>query len=253
MPQRYLLHDIQAGQLTVFVSVRRWFQRFHLANIYLALAGNNEVDATLSYRRSDETVEGARPRRRFINKHRPWFHLAEKPGADGRRDIGGRFFSNTKSNRRPPSARIRRRSARPAVAQRTENVPLLNKSRSLRARWLKNPSGQCSMRIIHFLRPKSPPFGRQGVLETIHSAKRRLLFNAGDAAVHGSTLTNRADTVHPYSLATGTICFTKKDHKPTMHDFASADADHDSCAWKYPASNEVGNSLSGLPSLSSLP
>jgi hypothetical protein len=180
---RYRFNDIQAGNSAVFVSATG-FQRFNLANIYLGIGRNNEVDATMNIGAANETVE-VQASTPVINTESSMVStLAEKQGSEAEGKSAGDFFEYKIKQKTTIG---KNQSALVPILQahiEAEKVTLWNEeSAPLRALWIKNTTGQMldagSFNVL-----EAETFAGEGVLEPIHPDERRLLSFAGDAAVH---------------------------------------------------------------------
>ncbi len=178
----YRFDDIQAGNSALFVTATG-FQRFNLANIYLGIGRNNEIDATLNLGTSNETVE-VRAEAATVQTDSAMVSTVEKQGAEAEGKSAGDFFEYKIKQKITIG---KNQSALVPILQahiEAEKVTLWNpESAPLRALWIKNTSGQVldagSFNVL-----ESETFAGEGVLETIHPDERRLLSYAGDAAIH---------------------------------------------------------------------
>jgi hypothetical protein len=222
---RYRFNDIQAGNSAVFVSATG-FQRFNLANIYLGIGRNNEVDATLNIGSSNETVE-VQASTPVINASSSMVSvLAEKQGAEAEGKSAGDFFEYKIKQKTTIG---KNQSALVPIMQahiEAEKVTLWNEeSAPLRALWIKNTSGQMldagSFNVL-----EAETFAGEGVLEAIHPGERRLLSYAGDAAVHVKYSDESSEK--PFSrirIAKGAMLLTKEEHKTNKFTIRNADAE----------------------------
>jgi hypothetical protein len=243
---RYRFNDIQAGNSAVFVNATG-FQRFNLANIYLGIGRNNEIDATLNLGTSSETVEVRGETPTVETSSASVSSLAEKQGAEAEGKSAGDFFEY-KINQKITIGK--NQSALVPILQAhidAEKVTLWNaESAPLRALWIKNTSGQVldagSFNVL-----EAETFAGEGVLETIHPDERRLLSYAGDAAVHVKYTDESSEK--PFSrirIAKGIMLMTKEEHKTNKFTIRNADTEPRQVVVEYPA--EEGWKLSpGTP------
>jgi Carboxypeptidase regulatory-like domain len=243
---RYRFNDIQAGNSAVFVAATG-FQRFNLANIYLGIGRNNEVDATLNVGAANETVE-VQASTPVINTESSMVStLAEKQGAEAEGKSAGDFFEYKIKQKTTIG---KNQSALVPILQahiEAEKVTLWNEeSAPLRALWIKNTSGQMldagSFNVL-----EAETFAGEGVLETIHPDERRLLSYAGDAAVHVKY--SDESNEKPFSrirIAKGTMLLTKEEHKTNKFTIRNADTDSRQVIVEYPT-EEGWKLASGTP------
>jgi hypothetical protein len=243
---RYRFNDIQAGNSAVFVNATG-FQRFNLANIYLGIGRNNEIDATLNLGTSSETVEVRGETPTVETSSASVSSLAEKQGAEAEGKSAGDFFEYKIKQKITIG---KNQSALVPILQAhidAEKVTLWNaESAPLRALWIKNTSGQVldagSFNVL-----EAETFVGEGVLETIHPDERRLLSYAGDAAVHVKYTDESSEK--PFSrirIAKGIMLMTKEEHKTNKFTIRNADTEPRQVVVEYPA--EEGWKLSqGTP------
>ena len=231
---RYRFADIQAGNSAVFVTATG-FQRFNLANIYLGIGRNNEIDATLNVGAANETVEVQASTPTVNTESSMVSTLAEKQGAEAEGKSAGDFFEY-KINQKITIGK--NQSALVPILQahiEAEKVTLWNPdSAPLRALWIKNTSGQVldagSFNVL-----ESETFAGEGVLETIHPDERRLLSYAGDAAVHVKY--SDESNAKPFSrvrIVKGTMLLTQEEHKINHFTIRNADTDSRQIILEYP-------------------
>ncbi len=232
---RYRFNDIQAGNSAVFVSAPG-FQRFNLANIYLGIGRNNEVDATLNVGMSNETVEVQASTPTVQSESSEIVSTVEKQGAEAEGKSAGDFFEYKIKQKTTIG---KNQSALVPILQahiEAEKVTLWNQqSAPLRALWIKNTSGQMldagSFNVL-----EAETFAGEGVLEPIHPDERRLLSYAGDAAVHVKYSDESSEK--PFSrirIAKGIMLLTKEEHKTNKFTIRNADAEHRQVIVEYPA------------------
>ncbi len=243
---RYRFNDLQAGNSAVFVNATG-FQRFNVANIYLGIGRNNEIDATMNVGAAAETVEvqGTAP---TLNAETSMSAVAvEKQGAEAEGKSAGDFFEYKIKQKITIG---KNQSALVPILQahiEAEKVTLWNaESAPLRALWIKNTSGQLldagSFNVL-----EAEAFAGEGVLETIHPDERRLLSYAADSAVHVKYSDESSE--EPFSrvrIAKGAMLMTKEEHKTNKFTIRNADTEPRQVVVEYPA--EEGWKLSpGAP------
>jgi hypothetical protein len=243
---RYRFNDIQAGNSAVFVNATG-FQRFNLANIYLGIGRNNEIDATLNLGTSTETVEVQGQASTLNTESSELSSTVEKQGSEAEGKSAGDFFEYKIKQKITIGTN---QSALVPILQahiEAEKVTLWNaESAPLRALWIKNTSGQVldagSFNVL-----EAETFAGEGVLETIHPDERRLLSYAGDAAVHVKY--SQESSEKPFSrirIAKGIMLMTKEEHKTNKFTIRNADIEPRQVVVEYPA--EEGWKLSaGTP------
>jgi hypothetical protein len=243
---RYRFNDIQAGNSAVFVNATG-FQRFNLANIYLGIGRNNEIDATLNLGTSSETVEVRGEVPMVETSSASLSSIAEKQSAEAEGKSAGDFFEYKIKQKITIG---KNQSALVPILQahiEAEKVTLWNPdSAPLRALWIKNTSGQVldagSFNVL-----EAETFAGEGVLETIHPDERRLLSYAGDAAVHVKYTDESSEK--PFSrirIAKGIMLMTQEEHKSNKFTIRNADTEARQVVVEYPA--EEGWKLSqGTP------
>jgi hypothetical protein len=223
---RYRFNDIQAGNSALFVTATG-FQRFNLANIYLGIGRNNEIDATLNLGTANETVEVQGTAPTLNTESSELATTVEKQGTEAEGKSAGDFFEYKIKQKITIG---KNQSALVPILQahiEAEKVTLWNpESAPLRALWIKNTSGQVldagSFNVL-----EAETFAGEGVLETIHPDERRLLSYAGDAAVHVKYSSESSEK--PFSrirIAKGIMLMTKEQH--AAHKFTIRNADTDS-------------------------
>lgn len=231
---RYRFPDVQAGNSAVFVTATG-FQRFNLANIYLGIGRNNEIDATLNVGAANETVEVQASTPTVNTESAMVSTLAEKQGAEAEGKSAGDFFEYKIKQKITIG---KNQSALVPILQahiEAEKVTLWNPdSAPLRALWIKNTSGQVldagSFNVL-----ESETFAGEGVLETIHPDERRLLSYAGDAAVHVKY--SDQSNAKPFSrvrIVKGTMLLTQEEHKTNHFTIRNADTDSRQVILEYP-------------------
>ncbi len=233
---RYRFNDIQAGNSAVFVTAAG-FQRFNLANIYLGIGRNNEIDATLNVGSANETVEvrGESPSV-MASESAEVASRAEGQGTEAEGRSAGDFFEYKIKQKITIG---KNQSALVPILQahiEVEKVTLWNvESAPLRALWIKNSSGQVldagSFNVL-----EAETFAGEGVLETIHPDERRLLSYAGDAAVHVKYSDESSEK--PFSrirIAKGVMVMTKEEHKTNKFTIRNADTEPRQVVVEYPA------------------
>jgi len=230
---RYQFNDIQAGNSALFVTATG-FQRFNLANIYLGIGRNNEIDATLSIGTTAETVE-VQASTPVLNTESAMVSTVEKQGAEAEGKSAGDFFEYKIKQRISIG---KNQSALVPILQShidVEKVTLWNpESAPLRALWLKNTSGQVldagSFNVL-----EAETFAGEGTLETIHPDERRLLSYAGDSAVHVKYATDSAEK--PFSrvrIAKGVMVLTKEQHQTSKFAVRNSDTESRQVILEYP-------------------
>jgi hypothetical protein len=232
---RYRFNDIQAGNSAVFVTATG-FQRFNLANIYLGIGRNNEIDATLNVGTANETVEvqAATPTVQTDTDTVATSLEKQRTEAEGK---SVEDFFEYKIKQKITIGK--NQSALVPILQghiEAEKVTLWNaESAPLRALWIKNTSGEVldagSFNVL-----EAETFAGEGVLETIHSDERRLLSYAGDAAVHVKYSDESSEK--PFSrirIAKGTMLLTKEEHKTNKFTIRNADTESRQVIVEYPA------------------
>jgi len=242
----YRFDDIQAGNSALFVNAAG-FQRFNLANVYLGIGRNNEIDATMNPATSSETVEVRAETTRLETSSTEMVSTVEKQGAEAEGKSAGDFFEYKIKQKITIG---KNQSALVPILQAhldAERVTLWNpESAPLRALWIKNTTGQVidagSFNVL-----ESDAFAGEGVLETIHPDERRLLSYAGDAAIHVKYSGESAE--NPFSrvrIAKGTMILTREERKTSKITIRNADTDSRQVIVEYPA--EKGWKLaSGTP------
>ncbi len=232
---RYRFNDIQAGNSAVFVNAPG-FQRFNLANIYLGIGRNNEIDATLNVGAATETVEVQGEPTRVETSSASVSSIAEKQGSEAEGKSAGDFFEYKIKQKITIG---KNQSALVPILQahiEAEKVTLWNaESAPLRALWIKNTSGQVldagSFNVL-----EAETFAGEGVLETIHPDERRLLSYAGDSAVHVKY--SEESSQKPFSrirIAKGIMLMTKEEHKTNRFTIRNADTEPRQVVVEYPA------------------
>ncbi|HEY4763690.1 MAG TPA: carboxypeptidase regulatory-like domain-containing protein [Candidatus Sulfotelmatobacter sp.] len=231
---RYRFNDIQAGNSAVFVTATG-FQGFNLANIYLGIGRNNEIDATLNVGAASETVEVQASTSTLQTDTAEVSSVVEKQGAEAEGKSAGDFFEY---KIRQKITIGKNQSALVPILQahiEAEKVTLWNaQSAPLRALWIKNTSGQVldagSFNVL-----EAQAFAGEGVFETIHPDERRLLSYAGDAAVHVKYSDESSEK--PFSrirISKGTMLLTKEEHKTNKFTIRNADTDSRQVILEYP-------------------
>jgi hypothetical protein len=232
---RYRFNDVQAGNSAVFVNATG-FQRFNLANIYLGIGRNNEIDATLNVGASNETVEVTAAATSVETSTASVAGIAEKQGSEAEGKSAGDFFEYKIKQKitigKNQSALV------PILQARidAEKVTLWNEgSAPLLALWIKNTSGQVldagSFNVL-----EADTFAGEGVLETIHPDERRLLSYAGDSAVHVKYSADSSEK--PFSrvrIAKGIMVLTRQERKLNKFTLRNADASPRQVIVEYPA------------------
>jgi Carboxypeptidase regulatory-like domain len=232
---RYRFNDIQAGNSALFVTATG-FQRFNLANIYLGIGRNNEIDATLNLGTANETVEVQGTAATLNTESSEISTTVEKQGAEAEGKSAGDFFEYKIKQKITIG---KNQSALVPILQahiEAEKVTLWNpESAPLRALWIKNTSGQVldagSFNVL-----EAETFAGEGVLETIHPDERRLLSYAGDAAVHVKYSSESSEK--PFSrirIAKGIMLMTKEQHAAHKFTIRNADTDSRQVIVEYPA------------------
>lgn len=232
---RYRFNDIQAGNSALFVTATG-FQRFNLANIYLGIGRNNEIDATLNLGMANETVEVQGTAPTLNTESSEISTTVEKQGAEAEGKSAGDFFEY-KINQKITIGK--NQSALVPILQahiEAEKVTLWNpESAPLRALWIRNTSGQV-LEVGSFNVLEAETFAGEGVLETIHPDERRLLSYAGDAAVHVKYSSESSEK--PFSrirIAKGIMLMTKEQHAAHKFTIRNADTDSRQVIVEYPA------------------
>ena len=231
---RYRFNDIQSGNSALFVTATG-FQRFNLANIYLGIGRNNEIDATLNLGTSIETVE-VQSTAAVVNTESAMVSTVEKQGAEAEGKSAGDFFEYKIKQKITIG---KNQSALVPILQAhidAEKVTLWNpESAPLRALWIKNTSGQVldagSFNVL-----EAETFAGEGVLETIHPDERRLLSYAGDAAVHVKYTSDASE--RPFSrvrIAKGIMLLTQEQYRKNKFTIRNADTDARQVIVEYPA------------------
>ena len=232
---RYRFNDIQAGNSAVFVNAPG-FQRFNLANIYLGIGRNNEIDATLNVGSATETVEVRGEPTRVETSSASVSSIAERQRSEAEGKSAGDFFEYKIKQKITIG---KNQSALVPILQahiEAEKVTLWNaESAPLRALWINNTSGQVldagSFNVL-----EAETFAGEGVLETIHPDERRLLSYAGDSAVHIKY--SEESTEKPFSrirIAKGIMLMTKEEHKTNKFVIRNADTEPRQVVVEYPA------------------
>ncbi len=241
----YRFNDIQSGNSALFVTATG-FQRFNLANIYLGIGRNNEIDATMNLGTSNETVE-VQASTPSLEAQTSMSTVAEKQGSEAEGKSAGDFFEYKVKQRITIG---KNQSALVPILQahiEAEKVTLWNaESAPLRALWIKNTSGQVldagSFNVL-----EADAFAGEGVLETIHPDERRLLSYAGDAAVHVKY--SNESNEQPFShirIAKGVMVLTKEDRKSSKYAIHNADTSPRQVIVEYPV-QEGWKLSSGTP------
>jgi Carboxypeptidase regulatory-like domain len=229
----YRFDDIQAGNSALFVTATG-FQRFNLANIYLGIGRNNEIDATLTPGTASESVE-VRAEPTMLQTDSAMASTVEKQGAEAEGKSAGDFFEYKIKQKMTIG---KNQSALVPILQAhidAEKVTLWNpESAPLRALWMKNSSGQVlDAGSFNVLEPDT--FAGEGVRETIHPDERRLLSYAGDAAIHVKYSSD--EEKKPFSrvrIAKGTVFLSREEHKTSKITIRNADADSRQVIVEYP-------------------
>ena len=231
----YRFTDVQAGNSALFV-IRPGFQRYNLSNVYLGMARNNEIDATLSLGSAAETVTVEASVPMVETESAELGTLAAKQGSEAEGKSAGDFFEYKIKQKITIG---KNQSALVPILQshiEAEKVTLWNyQSAPLRALWVKNTSGQVldsgSFNVL-----EADTFAGEGVLETIHPEERRLLSYAGDAAVHVKYSADASDK--PYSrvrIAKGIMQLTQEQRKITKYTIRNADTEPRQVIVEHPA------------------
>ena len=232
---RYSFEDIQPGNSALFVAATG-FQRFNLANVYLGIGRNNEIDATLNAGQATETVEVRGTANTVMTESAEIVSTVGKQGAEAEGKSAGDFFEYTIKQKTTIG---KNQSALVPILQahiEAEKVTLWNPdSAPLRALWIKNSSGQVldagSFNVL-----EADTFAGEGVLETIHPDERRLLSYAGDAAVHVKYSNDSSEMpLSRIRIAKGTVLFTREEHKTSKITIRNADVDPRQVIVEYPA------------------
>lgn len=232
---RYRFNDIQAGNSALFVSATG-FQRFNLANIYLGVSRNNEIDATLNVGAANAVVEVQAATATLNTESASLSTIVEKQGAEAEGKSAGDFFEYKIKQKITIG---KNQSALVPILQgpiEAEKVTLWNaESAPLRALWIKNNSGQVldagSFNVL-----EADTFAGEGVLETIHPDERRLLSYAGDAAVHVKYSDETSEK--PFSrirIAKGAMVLVKEQHRSNKFTIRNADTESRQVIVEYPA------------------
>jgi hypothetical protein len=232
---RYRFNDIQAGNSAVFVNAPG-FQRFNLSNVYIGIARNNEIDATLNVGAANETVEVTAAPTMLQTESAEISSVAAKQGSEAEGKSAGDFFEY---NIKQKINIGKNQSALVPILQahiEAEKVTLWNQeSAPLRALWIKNTSGQVldqgSFNVL-----EADTFAGEGILETIHPGERRLLSYAGDAAVHVKFTAE--DNEKPFShvrVAKGIMMLTKERRRSNKFTIHNADTEPRQVIVEYPA------------------
>jgi hypothetical protein len=222
---RYRFGDIQAGNSALFVT-QTGFQRFNLANIYLGIGRNNEIDATLNPRQAYDTVEVQGVTSTVNTESAQMSSLVEKQNVEAEGKSAGDFFEYKIKQKITIG---KNQSALVPILQAhidAEKVTLWNPdSAPLRALWIKNTSGQVldagSFNVL-----EADAFAGEGVIETIHPDERRLLSYAGDSAIHVKYSSDASE--RPLSrvrIAKGTVFLTREERKTSKFTIRNADSD----------------------------
>ena len=212
------------------------FQRFNLANIYLGIGRNNEIDATLNLGAANETVEVQGTAPTLNTESSEISTTVEKQGTEAEGKSAGDFFEYKIKQKITIG---KNQSALVPILQahiEAEKVTLWNpESAPLRGLWIKNTSGQVldagSFNVL-----EAETFAGEGVLETIHPDERRLLSYAGDGAVHVKYSSESSEK--PFSrirIAKGIMLMTKEQHAAHKFTIRNADIDSRQVIVEYPA------------------
>lgn len=231
---RYHFDDIQAGNSALFVS-RPGFQRFDLANIYLGIGRNNEIDATLNIGQATETVEVRGEVPTVNTESVSLSSVAEKQETEAEGKSAGDFFEYKIKQKITIG---KNQSALVPILQahiEAEKVTLWNpESAPLRALWIKNDSGQVldagSFNVL-----EADAFAGEGVIETVHPDERRLLSYAGDAAIHVKYSSEASEK--PFSrvrIAKGNVIMTREERRTNKFTIRNADTDPRQVIVEYP-------------------
>jgi hypothetical protein len=231
---RYRFNDIQAGNSAVFVNAPG-FQRFNLSNVYIGIARNNEIDATLNVGAASETVEVTGTAPTLNTESASISSIAGKQGSEAEGKSAGDFFEYKIKQKITIG---KNQSALVPILQahiEAEKVTLWNAgSVPLRALWIKNTSGQVldagSFNIL-----EADTFAGEGILETIHPDERRLLSYAGDAALHVKYTSDESEK--PFSrvrIAKGIMLLTKEQRRSNKFIIRNADTDPRQVIVEYP-------------------
>lgn len=230
---RYHFDDIQAGNSALFVTATG-FQRFNLANIYLGIGRNNEIDATLNIGSANETVE-VQGTAVTLATEESVMSIAAKQSAEAEGKSAGDFFEYKIKQKTTIG---KNQSALVPILQariEAEKVTLWNSdSAPLRALWIKNTSGEVldagSFNVL-----EADTFAGEGVLETIHPDERRLLSYAADAAIHVKY--SEEESQKPFShirIAKGVMVLVEEQHKANTYMLRNADTDPRQVIVEYP-------------------
>ncbi len=242
----YRFDDIQAGNSALFINATG-FQRFNLANIYLGIGRNNEIDATLYPGTTSEVVEVRGESPIVQTQSTSVASVAEKQETAAEGKSAGDFFEYKIKQKITIG---KNQSALVPILQAhidAERVTLWNPaSEPLRALWIRNTSGQVldagSFNVL-----ESDTFAGEGVTETIHPDERRLLSYAGDAAIHVKYAND--STQNPFSrirIAKGTVILIRQERKSSKFTIRNADTDSRQVIVEYPA-EEGWKLASGTP------
>lgn len=230
----YRFDDIQAGNSAFFVNATG-FQRFNLANIYLGIGRNNEIDATLNPATSSETVEVRGESPMLNTESSSLATVAEKQQTEAEGKSAGNFFEYKIKQKITIG---KNQSALVPILQAhidAERVTLWNpESAPLRALWIKNTSGQVidagSFNVL-----ESDAFAGEGVLATIHPDERRLLSYAGDAAIHVKYSNDSTEKpVSRVRITKGVMLLTREERKISKFTVRNADTDSRQVIVEYP-------------------
>ena len=231
---RYRFNDIQAGNSALFVAATG-FQRFNLANIYLGIGRNNEIDATLNIGSSAESVEVQGTTPTVETESASLSTVVEKQSAEAEGKSAGDFFEYKIKSKITIG---KNQSALVPILQAhidAEKVTLWNpESAPLRALWIKNTNGQIldagSFNVL-----EAESFAGEGVMEAIHPDERRLLSYAGDSAIHVKYSTDSTDK--PFTrvrIFKGTMILTSEQHNTNKFTVRNADTDRRQVILEYP-------------------
>jgi hypothetical protein len=227
----YRFNDLQPGNSAVFVN-----QRFNLTNVYIGIARNNEIDATLNLGGANETVEVTGSSPILQTETTSVANIVEKQSSEAEGKSAGDFFEYKIKQKINIG---KNQSALVPILQahiQAEKVTLWNEnSAPLRALWIKNTSGQVldqgSFNVL-----EADTFAGEGILETIHPDERRLLSYAGDSGVHVKFTTEENEK--PFSrvrIAKGIMMLTKEQRRSNRFTIRNADIEPRQVIVEYPA------------------
>ncbi len=233
---RYQFNAIQAGNSMISVS-SQGFRSFQLSNVYLGVARNNEINATLTVGTISETVEVRATAPTLATSTSSMVSSVSSVNVEVEsRDVGDLYrYDITKKITigRNQSALVpilqQEIEAEPVtVWNREDNVPR-------RAVWIKNTSG-LTLDGGTFDVMEGNTFAGEGTVETVKPQERRLFSYAADTGIH--IRAERKDEpvrVRRVRIAKGILMMTDEEHDSVRYVIRNADANPRDIVIEHPA------------------